>query len=41
MKTLNHLSTCHELCGTMGVSEDEEAAYPKLFPFSLIGKTKN
>jgi len=36
-----HLSTFYELCSTMGVStEEEEAVYLRLFPFSLTGKAK-
>jgi len=37
----NHLATFYELCGTMGiVEENEEVAYLRLFPFSLSGKAK-
>jgi len=37
----NHLTTFYELCGTMGISrEDEEAIYLILFPVFLIGKAK-
>jgi len=38
LDSYNHLSTFYELCETMGISEDEEATYLRLFPFSLIGK---
>jgi len=37
-----HLSTFYELTATMGFEErDKEAAYMKLFPFSLAGKAKD
>jgi len=37
-----HLSTFYELTATMGFEErDKEAAYVKLFPFSLAGKAKD
>jgi len=37
-----HLSTFYELASTIGFKErDKEAAYMKLFPFSLAGKAKD
>ena len=36
------ISSFYEPCGTMRIfAKDEQATYLKLFPFLLIGKTKN
>ena len=36
-----HLTTFYELCGSMGLyNEEEEALFRRAFPFSLIGKAK-
>nr|KYP38662.1 hypothetical protein KK1_040093 [Cajanus cajan] len=36
-----HLYTFYELCGSVGISgDDEEALFMRLFPFSLTGKAK-